>query len=64
MPLAPQPPEITAAPRRIKVIPPYGYPIAIPGQNLIVFPNQPAEVVVDPWVQVQLEAGVLAPYDG
>lgn len=58
-PAAVQAVEAKTATRKIKVIPPYGYPIHVYKQGIFVFPGVPTEVEVDRWIETQIECGVL-----
>lgn len=51
-------PTIPSGPRRIRVTPPYGYPIHIAGQGILVRPGTVTEVEEDAWVRAQLRAGI------
>ena len=45
-------------PRRLRVSVPYGYPIQIQHQGIVVRPGLKVEVGDDPWVRNQIRSGV------
>jgi len=57
-PIEPVEPTLPAGPRRLRVTPPYGYPIHIAGQGIVVRPGTVTEVEEDAWVRAQLRAGI------